>query len=302
MAQVDHCMSEMLEVVQAVADGRFDTFCTSLGLDDGALGALGLGINIMVSDTAEAMQVAKNEQRRVELILRSVPDPVFTVDHEMCITFMSPATEELTGVPLRDARGMPCSELFRSGLCNIGCPLKEATASGHALQSQEIKLHVRDDVEIDALISVGALTSESGKLSGGVAIIRDITEQKQREREQKELQQQIIAAQARSIEELSTPIIPIMNRIIVMPLIGNIDTNRAKNLMRNLLAGITLNRAKVVIIDVTGVAIVDTAVASRRVGSRSNGEKRCKRARGRDSHQPAHDESYDPLGDLLEEC
>ncbi len=79
--------------------------------------------------------------------------------------------------------------------------------------------------------------------------------------ELEEAQQEIIKAQERTLQELSTPIIPIMDRIIVMPLIGNIDAMRARDIMRTLLSGIREHRAKVVILDITGVPVVDSGVA-----------------------------------------
>jgi ABC-type sugar transport system substrate-binding protein/anti-anti-sigma regulatory factor len=79
---------------------------------------------------------------------------------------------------------------------------------------------------------------------------------------QRNLQQEVIEAQKRAIQELSTPVIPLIERIIVMPLIGTIDTLRAGDIMRALLQGIRENRAQVVILDITGVPLVDTAVAN----------------------------------------
>jgi rsbT co-antagonist protein RsbR len=75
------------------------------------------------------------------------------------------------------------------------------------------------------------------------------------------LQQEIIEAQKQAIQELSTPVIPIMERVIVLPLIGSIDTLRARDVTRSLLAGIRNHRAKVVILDITGVPVVDSGVA-----------------------------------------
>jgi rsbT co-antagonist protein RsbR len=103
---------------------------------------------------------------------------------------------------------------------------------------------------------------ERGNIVGLVGIGRDISAQKEAETEREQLQQQVIKAQKRAIQELSTPIIPLMDRIIVMPLIGSIDTLRAKDIMRSLLAGINEYRAKVVILDITGVPIVDSGVAN----------------------------------------
>ncbi len=89
----------------------------------------------------------------------------------------------------------------------------------------------------------------------------DIAERKQAGVERERLHQELIEAQQRSIQELSTPVIPIMDRILVMPLVGSIDSMRAKHIMRTLLAGIRAHRAQVVILDITGVPIVDSGVA-----------------------------------------
>ena len=71
-------------------------------------------------------------------------------------------------------------------------------------------------------------------------------------REQEKLQQQVIDAQQMAIRELSTPIIPILEGMIVLPVVGSVDTLRARDILRALLAGIRAHRAKVVIVDVTG--------------------------------------------------
>jgi DNA-binding LacI/PurR family transcriptional regulator/anti-anti-sigma regulatory factor len=76
------------------------------------------------------------------------------------------------------------------------------------------------------------------------------------------LQQEVIEAQGRAIQELSTPVIPVMEHIIIMPLVGSIDTIRARDITRSLLAGIREYRANVAILDITGVAIVDSGVVN----------------------------------------
>ncbi|MBN1887731.1 MAG: substrate-binding domain-containing protein [Thermoflexales bacterium] len=91
---------------------------------------------------------------------------------------------------------------------------------------------------------------------------REIAERIQAQEDNMRLQQEIIETQREALQELSTPIIPVMDRIIVMPLIGSIDTMRAKDITRALMGGIRQHQAKVVIIDITGVPIVDTGVAN----------------------------------------
>ncbi|TMW70178.1 RsbT co-antagonist protein RsbRA [Alteribacter natronophilus] len=67
--------------------------------------------------------------------------------------------------------------------------------------------------------------------------------------------------QKMALKELSAPLIPVFDNISVMPLIGTIDTERAKQIMENLLTGVIEHRSQVVLIDITGVPVVDTMVA-----------------------------------------
>jgi len=75
------------------------------------------------------------------------------------------------------------------------------------------------------------------------------------------LQDQVIAAQQAALRELSTPLIPLANNVVAMPLIGSVDSGRAQQIVEELLAGVAANRATTAIIDITGVPIVDTQVA-----------------------------------------
>lgn len=71
----------------------------------------------------------------------------------------------------------------------------------------------------------------------------------------------IVSLQRVALQELSAPLIPVMENITIMPLIGTIDTERAKLIMENLLDGVIEHNAEVVLIDITGVPVVDTMVA-----------------------------------------
>ncbi|MBI4220804.1 MAG: GAF domain-containing protein, partial [Chloroflexi bacterium] len=65
------------------------------------------------------------------------------------------------------------------------------------------------------------------------------------------------------IRELSTPVLPIGERLLLVPLVGQLYPQRAVQLMDHMLAAIRANRARVVVLDVTGVAFMDTYVAQR---------------------------------------
>lgn len=72
---------------------------------------------------------------------------------------------------------------------------------------------------------------------------------------------ELIKKQQQAIIELSTPVIPLVENILIVPLIGTIDTTRASQIMENILYGIKEQNAEIVIIDITGVHLVDSTVA-----------------------------------------
>lgn len=84
---------------------------------------------------------------------------------------------------------------------------------------------------------------------------------RQAEEERLKLQDEIIRMQAAALEQLSTPLIPISDDILVMPLIGTIDSRRAQQLTQTLLRGLANHQARAAILDITGVPIVDIEVA-----------------------------------------
>lgn len=94
-----------------------------------------------------------------------------------------------------------------------------------------------------------------------LGVAQEITARKQFEAERVILQQQAIDMQNSVLRELSTPLIPINNHIAIMPLIGAIDSRRAEQMFETLLTGTSQTGVDNVIIDVTGVSIVDTQVA-----------------------------------------
>jgi rsbT co-antagonist protein RsbR len=74
--------------------------------------------------------------------------------------------------------------------------------------------------------------------------------------------ERVIREQQESIRELSTPVLLVRDRLLILPIIGVLDSQRARQLTEQLLRGIQANRAKVVVIDITGVATIDLNVAN----------------------------------------
>ena len=74
--------------------------------------------------------------------------------------------------------------------------------------------------------------------------------------------ERVIREQQEAIRVLSTPVLQVRERLLILPIIGVIDPQRARQLTEQLLRGIRTNRAKVVVIDITGVPVMDASVAN----------------------------------------
>jgi rsbT co-antagonist protein RsbR len=74
--------------------------------------------------------------------------------------------------------------------------------------------------------------------------------------------ERIIRQQQEAIRELSTPVLQVRERLLILPIIGVLDSQRARQVTEQLLRGIRSNRAKVVVVDITGVPTVDSTVAN----------------------------------------
>ena len=77
----------------------------------------------------------------------------------------------------------------------------------------------------------------------------------------------VIRAQEEAIRELSTPVLRLRERLLILPLIGIVDTQRARQVTESMLKAIRDHRAKVVVMDITGVPMVDSKVANHLIQS-----------------------------------
>ena len=94
---------------------------------------------------------------------------------------------------------------------------------------------------------------EDGSVQQVVSTFTDISKRRRFE--------ETVRAQARRIQELSTPLIPIDARTLVIPLLGEVDPERAQQLLESLCEGVVTHQARTIIVDVTGVPELDAFAA-----------------------------------------
>ncbi|MBX0331064.1 PAS-domain containing protein [Oscillochloris sp. ZM17-4] len=142
----------------------------------------------------------------------------------------------------------------------------EAVGREEAWIAERIRQH-RDceTVEIELAGGVWIRSVDQRTSDGGTVCIRtDISAMKRAEalRWQSEQQAELIRIQASLLAELSTPLLRISDRVVVLPLIGSIDSARAEMVVESLLHAVESMRVEVAILDITGVPVVDTQIAN----------------------------------------
>jgi predicted ATPase/GAF domain-containing protein/anti-anti-sigma regulatory factor/tRNA A-37 threonylcarbamoyl transferase component Bud32 len=86
------------------------------------------------------------------------------------------------------------------------------------------------------------------------------------ERERGALQAQVIEAQRARLAEMSTPVLPITKGVLVMPIVGSVDRERAEDILAAALSGAQRSRARVMILDVTGMKLIDAGAVQSLIG------------------------------------
>ena len=108
-----------------------------------------------------------------DIILESISDGVFTVDHEWRIMSFNRAAEKITGISRKEAIGRHCWEVFRSNMCEDDCALKRTMKDGTALTNTSTYIVNSAKKRIPISVSTAPLKSRDGEVLGGVETFRD---------------------------------------------------------------------------------------------------------------------------------
>jgi rsbT co-antagonist protein RsbR len=213
-----------------------------------------------IAELEQALQHEREHNRIFKALAENAPDVVTVGSLEGILTYVNPTYKALTGYG-DDLLGMNIADLHAEGAAGVQ-PIVEGIFSHGSWQGIWHFRH-KDGHRFPAQLSAFLIYNAEGQPVALGAIIRDVTEQERLREEQaaRERQQQIIETQRSALRELSTPLIPITDEVTIMPLIGTIDSKRAQQILETLLEGVAHYQAKLVILDITGVMMVDTQVA-----------------------------------------
>ncbi len=110
-----------------------------------------------------------------DIILDSISDGVFTVDHEWRITSFNHAAEKITGIPRDEAIGKHCHEVFRSHICETNCALRRTMKEGKPFIDTSTYIVNSEKRRIPVAVSTSLLKDENGMVLGGVETFRDMS-------------------------------------------------------------------------------------------------------------------------------
>jgi PAS domain S-box-containing protein len=193
--------------------------------------------------------LAASAQRQA--VVDNAVDGIITIEENGCIASFNPAAERIFGLGASEAIGRQVGQII---------PAPHSDQYRVVGTGREVIGRRADGAAFPLDLAVGEM--RMGDQHRYIAIVHDLTERKRAAEERARLQEQIIQAQAATLAELSTPLIPISDQVVVMPLIGALDDRRMQQVLEALLHGVEQRKARMVILDITGVPVVDTHVAN----------------------------------------
>lgn len=189
------------------------------------------------------------------LLINSVLDTeLIMLDKEGLVQTWNTGAEILNGYKAIEVVGRPVTLLYtqddvKSGLAER--ELRTALLTGR-FEGEGWRVK-KDGSKFWAAVAIATITDSNGVHKGYVKIARDLTERIEREGLLQKQRDEIIA--------LSTPVIQVWAKVLVLPLIGTLDSLRAARLTEDLLTAISEKEAEFVIMDISGVPSIDTQVA-----------------------------------------
>jgi PAS domain S-box-containing protein len=107
-------------------------------------------------------------------LLEALPEGVFTIDTHWRIESFNHRAEEITGYRREEVIGRHCWEIFRSDLCQLGCPLRTALESGLTSMDQDVRILKKGGKRQTILVNAGVLRTAAGKIRGAVETFRPL--------------------------------------------------------------------------------------------------------------------------------
>jgi rsbT co-antagonist protein RsbR len=269
----------VVEMCVRVATSGEASSIEEVKIETGAGGARVMGVKafamgerraaLVFEDKTASKEAEQKTVRRLRdaytTMLNSVPDIVFVKSAEDDrYLIWNQACVDSTGIPAERALGARLEDLFPPETAAVlDATDKKVLAGTEALSFEEVLPGPKGPRMY--LTIKRPIHDENGRAMFMLGASKDITDRKNAEEALKKTSEELHETRTNlmeTIRELSTPVLPIHDGVLVVPLVGHMDSQRSGQLTEALLASIQRHRADTVIIDITGLEMIDTAVAS----------------------------------------
>lgn len=197
---------------------------------------------------------AQRAQTDFQVMLDSIYDEVIQLDEGGYVLTWNQGAERLKGWKAEEVVGQHVTIFYVEEDVQSGLADREMRAARDAGRFETEGWRKRKDgSRFWASVVISAMRDREGTLLGYVKVARDLTDRR--------AQEELIRRQRDEILELSTPVIQVWDRVLALPIIGTLDSNRASRLTEGLLSRIADLEAQIVILDISGVPTIDTQVA-----------------------------------------
>jgi rsbT co-antagonist protein RsbR len=213
-----------------------------------------VGFGMVVRDLT-ALREQSLTLRGLEQLVNSIADfEVIRFDCDGLVRSWNPGAQKLTGYASEEVIGHHISMFYteddaRSDL--LDREMASADRDG-SVEAEGWRIR-KDGTRFWANIVLSPIRDDHHNVVGYVKVARDLTERRE--------QDQLVQQQRDEILELSTPVIQVWDKVLILPLIGTLNSARAARLTESLLQRIAADQAEVVILDISGVPGIDSGVA-----------------------------------------
>lgn len=185
-------------------------------------------------------------------ILNQIPTPVMAVNRDLEIIYLNQAGQEYLEKTEEDVIGQACRDCLRTEDCTDGsCCMRKAIDEEKPF-SRRTETKIKGHTDYIEYYAVPLFDGD--EVVGGLEFILNINDRVTYERKLQE--------QAHTIQQMSTPTIKLWEGVLLLPIVGVIDSMRSQYIMESMLTKIAETYSRVIILDIHGVAAVDTAVAN----------------------------------------
>jgi PAS domain S-box-containing protein len=108
-------------------------------------------------------------------LLEALPEGVFTINTKWQVASFNKTAEKITGYTRQEVLGRYCWDIFRSDLCDLGCPLKDALETGKSGTQQDVRILKKRGKPRTILVNTGVLRDDQGLIVGAVETFRTLT-------------------------------------------------------------------------------------------------------------------------------